>query len=207
MKIGLDNKVLEAATELFAHKGFSAVGIRAIAHKASTSIGTIYHYFGGKREILEAVLRNEVEARKQLLSALRSQGLSFEEQIQQLLLAHFALLKRSPDATKVYFQERLSAGSLLRMTLRDLHNEVIAYIEGLLSEGINSGVIVPCNPTLAAYAIVGLVESLSLRALEGDETAKLIMKHGPTEMARLLASWLRAVQAEEMKGTTDAETA
>ena len=191
VKTGLDKKVLKAATELFAIDGFASVGIRAIANKAATSIGTVYHYFGGKQEILEAVLRKEVEARKDLLHELRGQGLSFEDQVGQLLLSHFTLLRESPAATKVYFQERLNAGSPLRSTLRNLHNEVIAYIERLLTEGIRSGAIVSCNPTIAAYAIVGLIEALSRRALDADETAELIMQQGPTEMSRLLASWLR----------------
>ena len=194
MKMPQHKKVLKAAAELFARNGYAAVGMRAIANRASTSIGTIYHYFEGKREVLEAVLREEIEARKQLLRALRDQDLPFHEQVQQLLLTHFALLKESPNATKVYFQERMYAGSLFQKMLRDLHNEVIEYIEGLLEDGISAGVLVPCHTTVAAYAIVGLVEALSRRALEADETAELIMEHGPDEMARLLASWLRSSQ-------------
>ena len=139
----LEKKILRAATELFATGGFAVVGIRAIAREAHTSIGTIYHYFEGKRDILEVVLRKEIEVRKQLLEDLRSQGLPFEEQVQQLLLTHFALLREAPNAAKVYSQERLYAGSLLRRTLRNLHEEVVKYVADLLTEGMNTGTIVP----------------------------------------------------------------
>ena len=197
MKMPQHKKVLKAAAELFASEGFAAVGMRAIAKRASTSIGTIYHYFEGKREILDVVLREEIEARKQLLSTLRDQDRPFEEQVQQLLLTHFALLKESPDATKVYFQERLYAGSLFQMMLQNLHEEVIEYIEGLLREGIRAGGFVPCNTTVAAHAIVGLIEALSRKALDGDDTAELIIEQGPKEIARLLTSWLRVVEDDK----------
>ena len=79
------------------------------------------------------------------------------------------------------------------MAVKQLSSQLdVEYIEGLLREGISAGVLVPCHTTVAAYAIVGLVESLSRRALEADETAELIVEQGPKEMARLLASWLRS---------------
>ena len=49
-------QILETAIGLFARKGFSATGVREIAHTAKVNIAMISYYFGSKRGILEAAL-------------------------------------------------------------------------------------------------------------------------------------------------------
>lgn len=188
----LEKSILRAATTLFARRGFAAVGVRAIAKKAQASIGAIYHHFGGKREILEAVLRREINVRKQYLETIRSQNLTFQDQVLQFMLMHFTLLKKEPDAAKIYYQERFSSGSLLRATMQGFYEEVVAYATDLVRQAMISGEVSPCNPAVVAHAFLGMVEALSYRALENDETAALISEKGPAELAVLLSAWLRS---------------
>ena len=49
-------KVLLAALHLFANHGFHATTTAEIAHQAGVSEGTIYKYFGSKKELLTALL-------------------------------------------------------------------------------------------------------------------------------------------------------
>lgn len=46
------NKILMAAFELFALRGYSQTSVESIAVKANVSKGLIYHYFKGKQDIL-----------------------------------------------------------------------------------------------------------------------------------------------------------
>jgi AcrR family transcriptional regulator len=48
--------ILEAAEELFAEQGFSAVTVRAIAERAGVSHALVHRYLGSKAEIYRAVL-------------------------------------------------------------------------------------------------------------------------------------------------------
>ncbi len=49
-------RIFNAATSLFARKGFFAVGIREIAKEAQVNISMINYYFGGKVGILKAII-------------------------------------------------------------------------------------------------------------------------------------------------------
>lgn len=55
-----DNKerILNIATELFAEKGFDAVGVQLICEKAEISKPTLYYYFENKSGILKEILQS-----------------------------------------------------------------------------------------------------------------------------------------------------
>jgi AcrR family transcriptional regulator len=50
-------RLLDAAGELFAEKGFRLAGTREICRKAGTDIAAIHYHFGNKESLYEAVLR------------------------------------------------------------------------------------------------------------------------------------------------------
>jgi AcrR family transcriptional regulator len=53
----LRDRLIEAATLLFAESGFDGVGLREIAQKAKANLAMISYHFGGKEGLYEAVLR------------------------------------------------------------------------------------------------------------------------------------------------------
>ncbi len=48
--------ILDAAMELFAERGFDGTPIARIAHSAGVATGLIFHYFGAKEGLLEALI-------------------------------------------------------------------------------------------------------------------------------------------------------
>ncbi|MGE0215196.1 TetR/AcrR family transcriptional regulator [Mycolicibacterium sp.] len=48
-------RILDAATEVFAARGFTAATMADIVDGSGASIGSIYHHFGGKRELFLAI--------------------------------------------------------------------------------------------------------------------------------------------------------
>ena len=55
----MDNRtnILNIALNLFALKGYEATGVQEIVEKAKVTKPTLYHYFGSKRGLLEALLK------------------------------------------------------------------------------------------------------------------------------------------------------
>jgi AcrR family transcriptional regulator len=51
-----EKRIIEAALELFAAKGFQATGIRDIAEAAGVSSAALYHYMGTKSDLLVRVM-------------------------------------------------------------------------------------------------------------------------------------------------------
>jgi AcrR family transcriptional regulator len=48
-------RILDAATEVFGAHGFTAATMADIVTASGASIGSIYHHFGGKKELFEAI--------------------------------------------------------------------------------------------------------------------------------------------------------
>ncbi len=53
--------LVDAARELFAHDGYAATSLDAVAAKARVTKGAVYHHFQGKQQLFEAVFAREVE--------------------------------------------------------------------------------------------------------------------------------------------------
>ena len=57
----MDNRmnILQKALQLFYEKGYDAIGVQEIADAAGVTKPTLYHYFGSKYGLLEAVVRED----------------------------------------------------------------------------------------------------------------------------------------------------
>ena len=53
--------LVDAARALFAHDGYAATSLDAVAAKARVTKGAVYHHFQGKPQLFEAVFAREVE--------------------------------------------------------------------------------------------------------------------------------------------------
>lgn len=56
-----EQKILSAATKLFAHKGFDAVSVREICKEANANLCLISYHFGGKQELYNAIIDDLIE--------------------------------------------------------------------------------------------------------------------------------------------------
>lgn len=62
MKDGTSEKILEAASELFAEQGASGTSLGDIAKAAGLSKGTLYYYYPTKQDVVNAVAKRTLKA-------------------------------------------------------------------------------------------------------------------------------------------------
>src|ERR1700756_5514841 len=55
-------RILDAATEVFATRGFTAATMADVVAGSGASIGSIYHHFGGKNEVFLAIFERMAPA-------------------------------------------------------------------------------------------------------------------------------------------------
>ena len=105
--------LLDAAAELFAERGYDAVGTPEIAQKAGVSVGTFYRYFDDKHEVyLEIMRRTIATAYEQTLAGLtpdRFVGASRTDTIARAADLLFDHVLARPQLTR----------SFMEMSLRD----------------------------------------------------------------------------------------
>lgn len=83
------DEIIKAARELFETKDYDKSTMQDIMGKLNIAKGTIYHYFQSKQALLEAVVENivdeELEKKKELLNSSRVKNLNAIEKIKILV--------------------------------------------------------------------------------------------------------------------------
>ena len=179
--------ICEAAIRVFARKGFYNSRAEEIAREAGIAVGTIYNYFASKEEILLEIFKTEFEQRMEGFRDLLASDLPIPQKIRQILEDHFSRLSKHGDLAQLLMQERFNPGEGFRTKLKDLYKGMISRIEELIREGIDKNWVRECHPRIIAYALLGVVESLSVYALTYPEEAKQgILADAPDELAGLI---------------------
>lgn len=70
------DRILDAAEELFAHKGYDGVSVRQIMSKADADVSLAYYHFKSKRDLFDEVMLRRVET----LNSIRLRALEAVEE-------------------------------------------------------------------------------------------------------------------------------
>jgi AcrR family transcriptional regulator len=93
--------ILNAALASFARRGFHQASIREIAHAAHLSLAGLYHYVGGKHELLFLVLDRALDTLLGKVDAALRVARTPEERLLALLHTHLEFGFQHADALRV----------------------------------------------------------------------------------------------------------
>jgi TetR/AcrR family transcriptional regulator, fatty acid metabolism regulator protein len=190
--------IRQAAIRTFSRKGFHNSRAEEIAREAGIAVGTIYNYFTSKEDILLSIFKVEFEQRIEAFHDLLKSNLSLPEKISQILQDHFSRLSEQGDLAALLIQERFNPEKGFRTKLLGLYKDMIAQIEKLIQEGVEKNWVRQCHPRIIAYALLGVVESLSVYALTYPEEAKKgILADAPAELAGFILKGLHKEATDE----------
>ena len=95
----MDNKtrLLDCALSLFSQNGYAGVGVQDVVDAADLTKPTLYHYFGSKRGLLDALLHRETgPLLGALLQAADYQG-DLVSTLEDVTRAYFSIAQDTPD--------------------------------------------------------------------------------------------------------------
>ncbi len=189
--------IREAATRVFAEKGFHSTNMPAIAQEAGVAVGTIYHYFEGKKDILIYIFHREIEQRKKFFADLSASGLSRWDKIGEMLEMHFSRARERKNLTRVLLMEMLAPEEKLREELKKLRDDMAGYISEIIEEGIKRKEVVPCDAGIIAHGLFGMIVSATTRGvLYEDKQAEKILNKAPKELAIAIERLLKNATGE-----------
>ena len=181
------DEVLDAALDLFIEKGFSATRVEDIAKRAGLSKGAVYLYFPSKEKILEGLVRRAIiPIAEHALSFAR--GYEGDPRIVITMVMKMLAVKlndpRILAIPKVIFREIMGFPELAEMYRREVLDQVIPVVTGLISKGIDQGYLRQVDPELTIRSIVGPVmmhllmnEIFGLRPKDGLALDRMIENH------------------------------
>jgi len=109
-------RIMETALELFARQGFHNTSISQIAKAANVSKGLMYNYFASKDDLLEAIVRQEIEHGEDLMNILSSTTEDPFEQLRMIVDGSFQMVKTDLKHWKLITMLALQEEIMQRMS-------------------------------------------------------------------------------------------
>lgn len=137
-------RILAAAEQEFAQKGFYGARVDEIAAHAKINKRMIYAYFGDKEslylQVLSQVYRRMEAAEQQLID----QNYTGAQLIREIIHTYFSFLQANPTFVNILMWENLNQGKYLQ-ELEDsmIQRNTIRYIMQAIDEGKQNGIFRP----------------------------------------------------------------
>jgi AcrR family transcriptional regulator len=178
--------LLDAASRLFADKGYHATTVPDIVEAAGVGHGTFYEYFGNRRDILLALVRHSAEDPARV-PRLKSQHLP--ERIRAEIFWYLSDHVDNMAISKVWHEASNFDAEVATMRRRERARRIDRVRKGIVAANARSDI----DPGIAAAALIAMLEEFAHRwFVEGDGPGTT-----PTDIvsvAETLATmWLSAI--------------
>jgi TetR/AcrR family fatty acid metabolism transcriptional regulator len=128
-------KIINAATKVFAKKGFFNARISDIAKEAKVADGTIYLYFDNKFDILLSVLEEEIgKLTEQIQNAIADET-DPEKMLAIFTRTHLSAMKKNKNLAEVIQVELRQNDKLVREFRNSTFQEYINIVSTIIKEG------------------------------------------------------------------------
>jgi AcrR family transcriptional regulator len=186
------NQILDAATQVFASKGFHRATIKDIAHVAGIADGTIYTYFASKTDVLLGILNrlNESAEREQQLNPQQQQD--FRSFFTAYLRQRMSLFWPNAEVFQAVLPEMLANAELRDLYYQQVITPTFAIGERYMQTLSEGGNIRPLDVPLTVRTIAGVLFGLLTMQLLGDELIAQRWEELPELLSTLLLEGLLA---------------
>ncbi|MDY0161714.1 TetR/AcrR family transcriptional regulator [Desulfobotulus sp.] len=158
-------RVLHAALQEFAEKGYSAASINRMVERAGIAKGSIFQYFGDKEGLFAAVFLHSLDAVKDTLRKVRDSSSEVEifSRLARILEAGLAFTRNHPLIYRLYTHLLMEPDVPFRdLFLTRLREEGKTFLSELLQAAARRGEI---RPDLPEAETLFLLEALMDRFL------------------------------------------
>src|SRR5213594_2847384 len=127
------NRILEAAYNVFAEKGYRQATMDDVASKLGVSKGSLYLYYESKEELFEAIARTAPRALKEILYSSFNQKMN---PVQSASEFFDKMLKRYGSNSGLSFEivSEATRNPVVRRVLRENHDEYTKILMGFFQE-------------------------------------------------------------------------
>ena len=165
--------IIEAARKIFAMKGYEDTTIAEIAEDAGIAVGTVYLYFGNKRDIYTSVSLDWAASLAAIFEDPTIASLPIEQVPHAMIEATFRICHQDSDMMSLFqvdiqseaeIQKHKAAGELITGILDNFFRQAIAQ-----------GQLAPFDTEVYTKVIFGMVHSVLFECfcVEGGENEEL----------------------------------
>ena len=146
--------VLHVAAQMFNERGFHATSLDDIAARLNVTKPTLYYYVKNKDAILLACVKKGLDMTLEGIDASRAAGGNAIDQLRACMRTYAEVVTQPFGMCLIRVgDEEVPEPS--RTELRRLKSEIDHAFRRLVEQGVQEGVLAPCDPKMAAFVIAG----------------------------------------------------
>jgi len=151
--------ILQAAVRVFARQGYEASPVGDVAREAGVAYGLVYHYFGSKDAVLEAVFREQWGRLLAAVALAEETGETAPEQLALVVKIVLRTWRDDPDLVRLLVRE-ITRSPHIDDELDEI-GQAFASLERIIRRGQGEGTFRPdLDARLAAWMLYGSLEEV-----------------------------------------------
>lgn len=181
------NQILDAATKVFAEKGFHPTTIKDIAREAGLADGTIYIYFENKPALLLGIMDRLTTAALQDVDTTSLAGMDLHEFIRTYIQHPLTVFESSNfELFKVVVSEILVNQEMRERYYQQIFAPTINLGEQFFRQWAAHHDLDPIHAKLLMHAISSMIMGLIVQRIMGDTTLEAEWEHLPAYLSDVL---------------------
>jgi len=153
-------RILEAAVQVFAQKGYHETRVDDIVAASKTSKGSVYFYFPSKQDIFLGLIDTFSGLLESRLEEAMQQEEHGIEQVDMALHASLRLFSQYRTLAKIALVQAVGLGAIFEERRRAINDRFTAIVQARIEKGIQDGSLPAQNAELAARAWVGALNEI-----------------------------------------------
>lgn len=149
------DRIVQAALEIFAEKGFDGARMDEIAKASGVNKATLYYHIGDKDKLYSTVMRGMLQGVSSEIITKVSSVHDSKDRLRKFVHELHRVKHNNPYFTPIMLRELATKGARLSL---DIFKEIKGLIElfrNILSEGVEEGVFRPVNSFMLYTMVMG----------------------------------------------------
>jgi TetR/AcrR family transcriptional regulator, cholesterol catabolism regulator len=148
---------IDAATALFAEKGYNGTSIHDLAERLGLTTASLYYHVNGKEDLLFRVLQSGMADFLDGLEIIFASELSPKEKLCQAVMNHFDFVFSNPTPVAVFIRERRFLPTSQRERYRARVNKYDKMFDAIIEETMRAGDIPSGDASLLRLCGLGMI--------------------------------------------------
>lgn len=161
--------ILDAATKIFAEKGYAGSRTSDIAKEANIAEGTVFRYFKTKKDLLVGLLMPLVvkffsplmlKSVEKIMNNEKNE--SIDKVLKNIMMDRMTLIKRNTPLVKTVMIESIYHPELLEPLQKELLPKFLPILDSFFKENIDKGTLRDIEPRLMTRSLISLLAGFSI---------------------------------------------
>lgn len=177
-------RIIDAAVEVFAAKGFFGAKVSEIAEAAGVADGTIYLYFRSKDDILISLFEEKMGEMNRRFATLLGELKTPQAKLRRYIVEHLRMVAEQPQLMQVLTVELRQSARFVKEYSPKAFAKYLALLGSILDEGQRRQVFrADLDTALFRRALFGAIDEISLEFVLRSSRPEV--KPGPKDFKRM----------------------